>query len=229
MRKIKFTTAKYYHIYNRGVEKRKIFQDREENEKFIKGLQEYNTTIAVDVSRMQRSAKYRNVACDLQGERYVDVLCYNTIINHYHLLLRQVREGGITEFMHKLGIGYTGFYNKKHERTGRLFESTFKAKAVENDSYLLHITRYIHLNPLKLIDPNWKRQGIKDRLKAEEFLKNYSWSSYKFFCGEFTNNIIPHDFVDMIIGEVGDYQKFALDWAEGDFERHKDIYPKVED
>lgn len=91
--------------------------------------------------------------------------------NHYHFLIQQLQEGGITEFMHKLDTSYTKYFNLNNQRTGRLFEYTFKAKNVETEELLLHISRYIHLNPViaYLVEKpqEWKWSSYRDYFDIE--------------------------------------------------------------
>ncbi len=96
----------------------------------------------------------------------MQILAYCLMPNHYHLVLKSLTENGITEFMRKLGTGYTNYFNKKNKRVGGLFQGKFKAKAVEDDEYLQYLIHYIHFNPL----------DIEHSMK---FLKDYPWSSYQ--------------------------------------------------
>ena len=98
--------------------------------------------------------------------------------NHFHLFLKEIRDGGISLFMQKVMTGYTMYFNKKSERTGSLFGSTFKSEQIDRDVYGKYILSYIHLNPVKIIDSTWKEHGLKDFNKAKIFLENYRWSSY---------------------------------------------------
>lgn len=100
--------------------------------------------------------------------------------NHFHLLLKETKEGGITSFMRKLLTAYSSFFNKKYERTGSLFESEFKSEHLNTDEYLKYTFSYIHLNPLKLKYPDWKEKI--ERSVAENFLQGYKNSSYLDFC-----------------------------------------------
>jgi putative transposase len=117
----------------------------------------------------------------------VDICAYVLMPNHFHLLLREKADGGISRFMQKLTTGYTMYFNKKNERSGALFQGRFKAKHANDDRYLSYLLAYIHLNPVKLIEPNWKKGGIGDRGKAEQYLKEYSYSSYQDYLG--TNRV----------------------------------------
>src|SRR3989338_5483185 len=98
--------------------------------------------------------------------------------NHFHLLLKEIEMGGISQFMGKLSTAYSMYFNKKYERTGSLFEGRFKSSRIANDNYLHYLFAYIHLNPIKLIEPMWKEKGINDFARAKEFLGRYNYSSY---------------------------------------------------
>jgi len=109
----------------------------------------------------------------------VDILTFVLMPNHYHLLLRQRVDGGISKFMQKLGTGYTMYFNEKHERSGALFQGRYKSVHIEDDRQLLYIPHYIHLNPLALID----RGSTSINKNADEFLNSYRWSSYLDYVG----------------------------------------------
>ncbi|MDA3792322.1 MAG: transposase, partial [Elusimicrobia bacterium] len=111
-------------------------------------------------------------------EEYVEIVAFALMPNHYHIILKQIADNGISKYMHKLGTGYTMYFNKKNKRSGSLFEGRFKAKAITNDEYLVHLSRYIHLNPVSLKEPDWKDCGINDKNKIKKYLEKYRWSSY---------------------------------------------------
>jgi putative transposase len=119
-----FVPEGYYHIYNRGSEKRTIFLSDKDYQNFLKRLQE-NTI-----------------------KHGIDVLVYCLMPNHFHLLVRQKPQGSIQSFMHAIELGYAKFFNTKYERVGPLFQGRFKAKFIETDEYLLQLSAYIHRNPL---------------------------------------------------------------------------------
>lgn len=113
-----------------------------------------------------------------RGEPIVDIGAYCLMPNHFHILVHEKMEGGISKFMLKLGTAYTMYFNKKKERTGALFEGPFRATHVDEDTYLKHLLAYIHLNPVALVEPKWKESGIQNREVALEHLNDYRFSSY---------------------------------------------------
>lgn len=164
MRKITFSNNEFYHIYNRGVDKRKIFLRNGQYLHFIETIQRILTTSSA-TPKFSKTAMTQEISF-----KKIDIICYCLMPNHYHLLLKQKEEGGITEFMHKLNTSYTKYFNISNKRTGRLFEYTFKAVYIESENQLIHVSRYIHLNPL-----------IADLVFD---LKKYKWSSYPDYIGK---------------------------------------------
>jgi len=167
-------------LYNRGINKMTIFLDDVDKKRFIKLLFVCNSKKPVvfkDIQGLPLTKIER-------GETIVDIGAYCLMLNHFHLLVREKIEKGITMFMEKLFTAYPMYFNKKNERTGRLFEGVFKATHVNKDQYLKYLFAYIHLNPIKLIDPKWRENGIADREKAKNFLKEYKYCSYLDYIGE---------------------------------------------
>ena len=143
--------------------------------------------------------------------------------NHFHLLIKQIKQDGISLFMQKMGTGYVNYFNEKYERSGALFQGRFKAKHIDNDAYLAHLTKYIHLNPVDLLEPEWKENGLKNPGAAKDFLKNYRWSSFKDYIGikNYPSLIEKSLIMDMLGGE-NKYEKFVADSFGRDFENIKD-------
>ncbi len=174
-RKDTFMVGKVYHIYNRGVNKMTIFFDNTDKDRFIKLLYICNS---------EKSAVFRNVKdkalneIDIE-ERLVDIGAYCLMGNHFHLIIKEKVENGITKFMSKLMTAYAMYFNKKYERRGILFEKPFKSKYVGlDDAYCDYLFLYVHFNPLKLIEPNWKEKGVVNEVKSKQFLEEYKYSSY---------------------------------------------------
>lgn len=182
-------TNEYYHIYNRGNGKNKIFLDRDDYDHFVKLL---------FVCNSERSFNFRDSVVDPnidafdfeKGEPMVSILAWVLMPNHFHLILISPRsdlgEGynPITEFMRKISTAYVMYFNKKHKRTGGLFEGAFKSKHIGEESYFNYIFSYIHLNPIKLIQPDWKEKGICDKNKTQYFLQKYKHSSFQDYFGK---------------------------------------------
>jgi len=104
--------------------------------------------------------------------------------NHFHLLIKENTDNGISMFMKKLCTAYAMYFNKKNERSGILFQGRFKAEIADTDEYLKYLFAYIHLNPVKSIELDWKENGIKNEEHVIKFLNDYQWSSYGFYIGE---------------------------------------------
>jgi putative transposase len=131
-----------YHVYNRGVDKRDIFLDEQDYNFFIFLIKSYILPLSeqkINVeTRMQKGAFHGRI----------EILAYAFMTNHYHLLIKQTNEQDLGDFMLALMTSYVSYFNKKYERSGHLFGGVFKAILVESDDYLLHLSRYIHLNPI---------------------------------------------------------------------------------
>ncbi|OGD67006.1 hypothetical protein A2442_02630 [Candidatus Campbellbacteria bacterium RIFOXYC2_FULL_35_25] len=216
MRNVKFENGEYYHIYNRGTDKRNIFGDKGDIWRFIKGILIFNRKNPVGSIREELNG--RRIDRDLVPVNYgdlielsgelVEIICLCLNPNHYHLLIRQVSDGGISKFMHKLGSGYTTYFNEKNKRSGSLFQGTFKAVHVESNEQLLYVSGYINLND--------RVHEIGGEDKALVFS---SWSEY---CGE--NKVLNMCKKDIILGQfdnINDYKKFAKEVAESARENKK--------
>ena len=218
-RKDNLVQGEIYHIYNRGVDKRDIFMDDEDCLRFIHDLFEFNDSNKTKNLRVYLHSK-QNKEVGLPNikrprEILVEILAFCLMDNHYHLILKQKAENGITEFMRKLGTGYTNYFNNKNERTGSLFQGKFKSICVKKDSHLMYLPIYIHLNPLDLKFPEWRKRKIKDYKKAIEFLDSYRWSSYMDYTGKKNfPSLINKSFLLHRLGNEEKQKKEVLDWLE---------------
>ena len=177
-RLLAFAPGEYYHLYNRGVDKRKIFLDKADHERFISLLYLCNSGIPLHRSD-HLNLPLSQLLSITKETALVDIGAYCLMPNHFHILVHELSEGGISLFMQKLGIGYAMYFNKRHERRGTLFEGKFKAKHIADDEYLKYLFAYIHLNPIGIIEDGWKEHRITHKKKAEEFLASYPYSSYR--------------------------------------------------
>ena len=190
MQKPVFSSGEIYHVYNRGVEKRNVFKNDLDRIRFIHDLFEFNDqSPALNVNYYFNHKSMEVEPQYIKAERkprklLVEILSFCLMPNHYHMLLRQKLDGGIVDFMQKLGTGYTMYFNQKYDRVGSLFQGRFKAILVKDDAHLLHLPFYIHLNPLDLITPEWRERKIGNYKKAIDFLESYRWSSHLDYLGK---------------------------------------------
>ncbi len=173
----------YYHIYNRGTDKRIIFLDDADRVRFVKLLYLANGEGRILMEPLARMPLKEIIPLFPKEKPLTAIGAYCLMPNHFHILAKETQPNGVSRFMQKIGTAYAMYFNTKYKRTGRLFESTFKASRVDNDNYLRYIFSYIHLNPVKLIDYSWKDEGIKDVEHARNFLSRYPYSSYFDFLG----------------------------------------------
>ncbi len=174
-RKVHFAVGEYYHVYNRGVEKRDVFLEQADYGRFLKSLFIANSSKSI----LSRFAKGKELSEINREEVLTSIGVYCLMPNHFHLLLKEVAEGGISNFMSKLTTSYAKYFNTKYERVGPLFQSRFKAEHISRDEHLKYLFAYIHLNPVSLIDPKWKEDGVRDIEKAKNYIANYKYSSYQ--------------------------------------------------
>jgi len=145
MRKIKFANGEYYHIFNRGVDKRVIFPEMTDLSRFFQGMVEFNSIEPIG-SIFENSFRKNELGNGVSKPKLVDFVCYCLNPNHYHFILEQSVDNGIEKFMHRLGLGYTKYLNKKYNRNGVLFQGPFKAIHINSNEYLLHLSAYVNLN-----------------------------------------------------------------------------------
>lgn len=182
-RSYSFVPGEFYHLYNRGVDKRTIFLDTHDHARFQSLLYLLNTKTSINIRDTLKGVS-DPYEIDLQ-EPLVAIGAYCLMPNHFHLLVTPLDDVGLSLFMQKLSTSYTMYFNKKYERTGSLFENKFKSQLVAEDRYLKYLFSYIHLNPVKLIQSDWKERGITDMSRTIKFLNEYTYSS---FCESTGNN-----------------------------------------
>src|SRR3989338_6799044 len=169
MRKEQFEEGEYYHIYNRGVDKRSTFNNDSDRVRFVHGLYILNNFLEIphrfNVYKLSPEASLSPI------KPYVKIVAGCLMPNHFHLMMSPLQKDGISKFLQKFGTSYTKYFNTKHERSGRLFESTFKAKHIDRHEYASYLTQYIHLNPLKMFQA---KLGTEEALLK---MQEYQWSS----------------------------------------------------
>lgn len=220
-RPINIAPDEFYHIYNRGIEKRKVFLSRGDYERFIALLYLANQTEPADLK--YQGTSIAEITKERTGELLVEIVSFCLMPNHFHLLLREKIEGGIARFMQKITTGYTMYFNKRNERSGALFQGTYKATHVHDDRYFRYLVSYIHLNPIKLIDSAWKENGIKDRTKAEKYLSQYVYSSYRDYTGEIRayGRLLEKEIISELFPLVADFRECVTEWLTYNTEQNK--------
>jgi putative transposase len=179
-RKIPFAKGERYHIYSRGVEKRKIFLNTKDYNRFLALLYIMNqeASFRMDNFLREKEKGLKDIFKEKREKILVSILAYCLMPNHFHLILYEHTEGGISKFMGKLLTAYSMYFNTKYERSGPLFTHPFRSEYINNESQHMYIFSYLHLNPLSLIDRKWKENGVKNKKELGNFLEKYQFSSY---------------------------------------------------
>lgn len=183
-----FQKDSYYHVYNRGTRKQNIFIQKRDYERFLDRLKEYKDKFEVSI------------------------LAYCLMPNHFHILLKQNTDTPITFFMLRLGTSYAKYFNIKYDQVGSLFQGRFKTKLIDSDEYLLHVSRYIHRNPIST-------PGVE--------LEFFPWSSYSSYVKGVKNDLVDPSFILDYFAKNdpgNDYKKFTeYDHVEKDNQRINDL------
>ncbi|MFW6143397.1 MAG: transposase [Patescibacteria group bacterium] len=220
MNKEKPQTGEIYHIYIRGVEGRKIFPEESYYTRYLSILDHYLNykypfSLLKERLEKAKTAKTRNlIFAELEDKKMdtpeVKLICFCLMPTHPHLTAKQLKSNGISNLMHRINTSYTNYFNIRNERTGRLFESSYRLKKVESDDQLLHLTRYQHINPRSL--------GFETAKK----LLNYPWSSLSTYLGDNKYNFVepeivlnqfsnPDKYLKFVMAEIDEYEPLRLE------------------
>lgn len=203
MRNTIFANDEYYHIFNRGVEKRDVFSDAKDYERFLLSMNILNDQRINSMIDWRDYKKYNKKSSlddflklrfrSEDRQPYVEIIAYCLNPNHYHFILKQVSDKGIEKFMHKIGISHTKYYNKKHERSGVLFQGVFKAIHIDSNEYLLYLSAYVNKN-------NFIHGYNKD--------DRWPYSSLHHYLGKTSNPLVHENVVLSQLGNRTDYKTF---------------------
>jgi len=223
----KFINNELYHITLRRAGEGLLFQDIDDNYRGIFSIYEFNTLTPVTIKE-RRNARLRIKQEIKEGirdpglgidtrDKLVEVLVFCLMPNHIHLLLKQLKEGGISKYINKMGAGYPTYFKKKYniDRKGHFFQDRFNATHIKSDEQLITAFIYIHINPISLIEPGWKESGIKNSEKAVRFLEeNYKWSSLWDYIGvrNFPSVTERKLFIDLM-GSEQKCKELIKDWV----------------
>ncbi len=206
LRKTILATNEIYHVYNRGVEKRPIFLNKREYDRFIQIVNYYrfaNCPVKFSKFKVLPKEERNNILKKLEGDSrlLVDIYAFCLMPNHFHFLLKQLTDNGISKFIAKITNGFSHYFNIRHDRSGHLFQGNFGAVRIEDDEQLIHVSRYIHLNP------------VTSYLTEADNLESYNYSSYPDYLGKssgFTNSKEIMSFFK----KTQEYGKFVRDQAD---------------
>jgi len=198
LRKDPFITGEYYHIFNRGIDKRIIFKSKKDYERFMMLLFLGNSQDSFRLDDLLNKQKkvFSEILMLDRGQVLVSIGAWCLMTNHFHLMLKQEVDGGITKFMRKLGVGYSMYFNISHQRQGALFGGLFKSKLIGvDDNYMRQLFGYIHINPLEIGFPKWKERINNSSTNMKKFLETYRYCSYLDYTREdrIERNIIKID------------------------------------
>ena len=180
-RSVPLASGEYFHIYNRGTDKRQIYFDKADYRRFLELLYLCNSEKQINVRDIKKV--HESVFDFEHAAPLVSIGAYCLMPNHFHLLMKTNIDGGISKFVKKVSTGYSMYFNIRYNRTGSLFQGKFKAEHANNDEYLKYLYAYIHLNPVKLIDPTWKERGVKDAAKSFNYAASFPYSSLSDYLG----------------------------------------------
>lgn len=209
-RKIQFAKKEYYHLYNRGIDKRNIFLNQKDVNRFFQSIVLFNTIEPIGSiyektylpkrkSNFGGEASKKGTVREINKNKLVNIVAYCLNPNHYHFIVEQVTEKGIEKFMHRLATGYTMYFNEKEKRSGALFQGVFKSVHINSNEYLLHLSAYVNLN-----DKVHNFGG-----EASKIVK--SMSSWGEYIGESKNEVCEKGIILEQFRNMREYKKFALE------------------
>lgn len=204
-RNLVFSNGEYYHILNRSIANEEIFINKINQRRFLSLMDYYRYPQNLSFSKYKKIAvQYRRDYFDnyTSNQPLIELYAYSMMPNHYHFALKQLVDDGVKVFVSNLQNAFAKYYNTKFKRDGGLFKRPFRGKRIENDKMFLHISRYIHLNP------------ISSCLMKVEYLKNSLITSYPFYTGTEDSDLVNTRFILSIVGSKDNYIKFVEDHAD---------------
>jgi putative transposase len=201
--RIPLVNGEYYHIFNRGVARIPTFLSHSDYEQCMLTLSFYLfTNLPMKLSRYKKlgSDERKRLFTSLD-QQYVEIISFVLMPNHFHVLLKQVRDKGISTFVSQFTNSYTRYFNTKYDRVGPLFQGLFKAVHIESDEQLVHTSRYIHINPTTA------------HIIKQELLTSYQWSSYPTFLSGNSSLVNPRPILDHFPSRIA-YENFVNDQVD---------------
>lgn len=214
-REIPLVSNEVYHVINRGISLQLIFSNKKTYQRAIQTILYYqNKELPLKYSRFLSLANKKRLEIleklRHQKDFLVEIIAFCLMPNHFHLLLRQVIDGGISKFLGNLSNSYTRYFNTKYKRKGPLFEGKFKAIRIENEDQLLHVSRYIHLNP----NTSYITRTLNE-------LENYPYSSFPEYIGKSKTKFCTKEVILCNFKNISSYKKFVFD--QSDYQRKLEV------
>ncbi len=231
-----FIEGEFYHLILRRLENEPLFVDIDDYYRGIFSLYEFNDAKPV-IIRERRAARdrFKKIIREIEGEEapikivepskpllivdkrdlLVEILAFCLMPNHIHLLVRQLKKGGISKFMQKLGSGLASYFKNKYgvKLKGYFFQNRFTAIHIQSDEQLRAVFVYIHTNPISLIEPKWREVGIAKPEKTIKFVENYKWSSYQDYIGKKNfPSLTKREFMLKVMGGEAGCKKWVEGW-----------------
>lgn len=207
-RKVPIVVGEIYHVFNRSVARQPIFLNNKAYQRALETLYFYSFSKQNlrfshynRLPQLQKAEFLQNLK--LKAKRRIQMYAYCLMPNHVHFLIKEIEERGISTFMSNFQESFAKYFNIREDRTGSLFQSMFKAVRIESDEQFLHVSRYIHLNPLTSF-------VIKDIAELE----TYSWCSFGEYLREQDQGIIDKDKVLSYFSSIKHFKSFTLDQVD---------------
>ncbi|MBU2595464.1 transposase [Patescibacteria group bacterium] len=201
MEKIRnFVNGKIYHLYNRGVAKQKIFGDSNDYQRLLDNFAYYLDIELKTRISMIKKEKLIKVLSANPKKPMISIISYCLMPNHFHLMVEQLKNGGTSQFMKDSLNSFARYFNTKYDRVGPIFQGRFKSVEIEDEDQLIHLSRYIHINPC-----------IANLVEKPKY---YQWSSFKLFIKNKTTRLCNPEMILEIIGSPKKYKEFVQDYAE---------------
>lgn len=195
-----FVKNNIYHLYNRGVAKQGIFRSQHDYQRLLDTFAYYLDSESKQKISMISKTKLRKILANPPKKPLVSILSYCLMPNHFHLITKQLQNKGISLFMRDSLNSYSRYFNTKYNRVGPIFQGRFKTVCVEDDEQLMHLSRYIHINPY-----------VANLVNNP---KNYSWSSLESYLSRNESRICHYTEVLELFDSVEEYQDFIQDYTE---------------
>lgn len=217
MRKEQFFVGDIIHVFNRGNRKQEIVRDEKDRVRFMQMLYYFNDEYS-SANLFRNLNRYWNIGFYRNFDRLpgwpkqnplVKILAFVLMNNHYHLILEEIKEGGVAKFMLKLGTGMTNRFNTRYKETGRLFQGTYKARRVDRDNYLRYLAIYVQVKNVFELYPGGIHKALKNFDDAYEFTLKYPYNSLSNYTGNETSPIVDTEMLKEAFPTKHEIKEFA--------------------